>query len=153
MSKSITIDLDTARLRLRGRGSSAKFFLNTRCVGCRVYYQLSLFLRYEGIEPSREPEARTSVCAAQGCEWLSFYGYDYCSDHLAYLLLNNSMARPNSNMELLREIFKSATQSEWTFQPRYSIMRSRMDEILRGRRPGTDLIILDDEFSPASRQL
>lgn len=153
--KSITIDLDTARLRLRGRGSSAKFFLDTRCVGCRVYYQLSLFLRYSGIEPSREPTARNSVCAAQGCERLSFYGYDFCSDHLSYLLLNNSMAmaRPNSNMKLLNEIFKSATRSEWTFQPQYNIVRSRMDEILQGRRPGTDLIILDDEFSPASRQL
>jgi len=152
--KSITIDLDTARLRLRGRGSSAKFFLDTRCVGCRVYYQLSLFLRGKGIEPSREPEAGTSVCALQGCEWLSFYGYDFCSEHLSYLVVNNyrAVARPNS-MELLNEIFKSAARSEWTFQPRYNIVRSRMDEILRGTRPGTDLIILDDEISPASRQL
>jgi hypothetical protein len=50
-------------------------------------------------------------------------------------------------------MFKSATRQEWTFQPQYNIVRSRMEEILQGRRAGTDLIILDDEFSPASQQL
>jgi hypothetical protein len=151
--KEVTIDLDAARLLLRRRGSSAKLILDGRCVGCHVHYRLMCFLRHEGIEPIQEPEAQTSVCTTRDCNRPSFHGYGSCSEHLSYLLLNNYKERSNSNIELLGETFKSATQREWTCQPRYNIVRTRMEEISQGKRPGTDLAILDDEFSPASQQL
>lgn len=138
--KEVTIDLDTARLLPRGRGNALKLILDGRCVGCLFRYRLMALLRHDGVEPLREPEAGTSVCTTQGCKRPSFHGYDSCIDHLSYLLSQTYRGRLISNIEGLREIFKSATRREWMFQPGYNIVRSRMDEISQGKRPGTDLI-------------
>jgi hypothetical protein len=50
-------------------------------------------------------------------------------------------------------IFSSAVQKTWTSPSDYQKVIRRMEEIKRGQRPGSDLVILDDEFSIASRQL
>lgn len=151
--KEVTIDLDTARLLPRRVGNAIKFILDGRCVGCLVHYRLMALLRRDGIEPLREPGAGTPVCTARGCKRLSFHGYDSCVEHLSYLLSQTYRGRPISNIEGLRETFKSAIRREWKLQPRYNIVLSRMEQISQGKRPGADLIILDDEFSPASQQL
>lgn len=52
-----------------------------------------------------------------------------------------------------REVFQSAAQKMWISPPYYDIVRRRASDIGQGKRPGSDLVILDDEFSPASRQL
>lgn len=120
--KEVTIDLDTARLRLRGHGSFSKFYLDSRHVGCRVHYRLMLFLRQEGIEPLREPKARTFACLAQGCEQLSFHGYAYCSDHLSYLLLRNHTKpinfvqlefKQSASFKILRNVKGTGLGLEW----------------------------------------
>jgi hypothetical protein len=90
---------------------------------------------------------------SQNCKQLPVHGYSYCPAHLSNLLLDSHKRIPYHSTALLLEMFKSALQKEWTFQPQYDIVRLRTEDILRGKRPGTDLIILDDEFSPASQQL
>jgi hypothetical protein len=49
--------------------------------------------------------------------------------------------------------FKSAARKLWAYPLQYDIMRRRMDDILQNKRPGSDLVVLDDEYSPSSRQL
>jgi hypothetical protein len=44
-------------------------------------------------------------------------------------------------------------RKRWNFPSRYDIVRRRIEDILQGKRPGSDLVILDDEFSPTSQQL
>jgi len=147
--KEVILDLDTAHLQRRQSGGSTKLRLGNRCVGCHVHFQLTRFLKDKGIEP----EAQSTVCMSQDCKQLPIHAYSYCPTHLSNLLLDSRKKIPNHSITLLQEMFKSAIRKEWAFQPQYDIVRSRTEEILQGKRPGTDLIILDDEFSPSSQQL
>lgn len=52
-----------------------------------------------------------------------------------------------------QEGFKSAARDRWITPPIYGIVRQRMSDISDGKRAGSDLVILDDEFSFTSRQL
>ncbi|KAI0430588.1 hypothetical protein F5Y09DRAFT_330948 [Xylaria sp. FL1042] len=115
--KAVTIDLDTARLLLRG----TKLILDGRCVACHVHYGLRCFLKDHGIEPLQEPKTQTSVCTTPGCKRLSFQGYSNCAEHLSYMALDNHNGKPNFRTELFREMFKTATRREWTFQPQYNV--------------------------------
>ncbi|RSL43180.1 hypothetical protein CEP54_015183 [Fusarium duplospermum] len=51
------------------------------------------------------------------------------------------------------KIFNSATQRMWSFPLSYRKVLRRIEEIQQGKRSGSDLVILDDEYSPSSRQL
>jgi hypothetical protein len=153
--QEIVIDLDTARLRHRRyrHRNGAKLILNNRCIACHLHYGLMCFLKFNGLEPLGEHNARATVCTTPDCIREPFHGYSHCPEHLSHQLLYSHNGRTKSQIELFRETFKVATRRQWTFPPRYEIVRSRMAEIAQGKRPGTDLIILDDEFSPASQQL
>jgi len=47
-----------------------------------------------------------------------------------------------------REAFESAARKQWVYPLKYDRMLRRMDEILLNKRPGSDLVVLDDEYSP-----
>jgi hypothetical protein len=110
-------------------------------------------LRYCGVDPVQATYAGTSICAFERCERQCLVGYSCCANHVTYQLLDNHRGKVNSNIEQARELFNAATQKQWEYNPRYNIVRSRIKEISDSKRPGTDLIILDDEWSPASKQL
>lgn len=143
------IDLDTARLVLRRRPKSQSI-LDNRCVACRFYNQVTTYLtRYE-----IELEDGNAVCIFHGCDQLSFHGSRRCAQHLSNLLLKSH--RENTTIDIIRlfwETFNSAVRKRWEFPPYYNTVRRRILEILQGKRAGSDLVILDDEFSPASSQL
>ncbi len=44
-------------------------------------------------------------------------------------------------------------QQPWSCLAKYDIVRQRTIEIQQGKRPGSDLVLLDTEFSPVSLQL
>ncbi|KAF1963619.1 hypothetical protein CC80DRAFT_397754, partial [Byssothecium circinans] len=96
---------------------------------------------------------QNSVCASRNCDRLPVHGCAYCPLHLSNLLQNSHKSIHNHSITQLQEMFKSAIRKEWRIQPQYDVVRKRTKEILQSKRPGTDLIILDDEFSPASQQL
>lgn len=147
--KEVTLDLDTAHLQRRESRGSAILRLANRCVRCYIHFQLMRFLKHRGIEAGPQ----SSVCASQDCNRLPVHGCAYCPLHLSNLLQNSHKSILNHSITQLQEIFKSAIRKEWRIQPQYDVVRRRTKEILQGKRPGTDLIILDDEFSPASQQL
>ncbi|KAF4469908.1 zinc finger 76 (expressed in testis) [Fusarium albosuccineum] len=58
------------------------------------------------------------------------------------------------DFESLRRSFNIATQKTWVSTQDYNKrVRRRLDDIAQGKRPGSHLIVLDTEFSPASHQL
>ena len=50
-------------------------------------------------------------------------------------------------------ILETSMRNQWAFSAEYKTVQKRMLEIQQGLRPGSDLVILDDEFSPASSQI
>jgi hypothetical protein len=50
-------------------------------------------------------------------------------------------------------MFRTAARERWIAPVNYSIVRQRISDISKGKRPDSDLVILDDEFSIASKQL
>jgi hypothetical protein len=58
------------------------------------------------------------------------------------------------DLQLLRRTFETAAEKKWTSPPDYNrLVRQRIADIQNGKRPSSDLVALDDEFSPFSWQL
>ena len=144
----VIIDLDTAHLVLRRRPKS-QLILGNRCVACRFYNEVTTFLtRYE-----IELEDENAVCTFHGCDQLSFHGSGRCAQHLSNIISKSYREKTTIDIRLLRETFNSAARKRWEFPPYYNTVRQWISEILQGKRAGSDLVILDDEFSPASSQV
>ncbi|KAF2440657.1 hypothetical protein P171DRAFT_447581 [Karstenula rhodostoma CBS 690.94] len=147
--KEAILDLDTAHLQRRESRGFSILRLANRCVGCYIHFQLRRFLEHRGIEAGPQ----SSVCASQNCNRLPVHRCAYCPLHLSTLLQNSHKSILSHSITQLQEMFQNAIRKEWRIQPQYDVVRKRTGEILQNKRPGTDLIILDDEFSPASQQL
>lgn len=63
------------------------------------------------------------------------------------------LANKNVDMKSLRKGLASASQKKWYHPPPYQVVHDRTAEIKQRERVGSDLVILDCELSPASRQL
>lgn len=68
------------------------------------------------------------------------------------LLVAAHRSKATIDHRLVRETFSFMARKRWSFRPHYDIVRCRMYNILQGKRPGSDLVILDNEFSLASKQ-
>jgi len=141
----VTIDLDTARLRPK----RFNLILDSRCVACSFYKQLDYFLTKYDIELQDE----NTMCIFHGCDQVAFHRSGRCVQHLNTLIQASRRERIIVNIRSVQEAFNHAARKRWTFLPKYDIVRRRIKDILQGNRPGADLVILDDEFSPASQQL
>jgi len=97
--------------------------------------------------------AENIVCTHPRCDRRSFHKSGRCPQHLSKLIWATKAKDPAIDLRLARGKFESAARKQWTFPPSYDIVRERIEDILHGKRPGSDLVVLDDEFSPASHQL
>jgi hypothetical protein len=86
----------------------------------------------------------------QDCRQRPVHGHNYYPAHLSNLLLESHKRISNHSITLLQNTFKSAIRKEWKFQPQYDVFSSRTEDIIQGKWPATDVVILDDEFSPTS---
>jgi len=66
--------------------------------------------------------------------------------------MSSAHQRTRFNSQTAQEVFKSAARDKRTASPNYDIVRRRMSDIFQGKRPGSDLVIPDEEFSFATRQ-
>ncbi|KAJ3531460.1 hypothetical protein NM208_g8870 [Fusarium decemcellulare] len=140
-----TIDLDTTRL---SRNKNL-LRLGPRCSPCQTYYELARFFgAYD-----TEVESESTPCTYLGCEQPPFHGTGRCIQHLTRVAFEALKNRTAVNFRTVRKAFDRTTRKRWTFPSHYDVVRRRTEEIMEGKRPGSDLIILDDEFSPASGQL
>ncbi|KAL7795041.1 hypothetical protein V8C37DRAFT_375358 [Trichoderma ceciliae] len=73
-------------------------------------------------------------------------------NHLIDRLINVLKVSRTKNLGAARSVFESAVRNQWVYPPEYEMVRDRIENILQRKRPGSDLFVLDDEFSPASRQ-
>jgi hypothetical protein len=145
--KNVTIDLDTARLFLEKQPKGIKLVLEGRCVACHFHCQMTRYFRRSGLEI----KAENTICKVKGCDHLSFLGSGGCPQHLPRLITAAYRSKATIDYCLVREKFDSMAQKRWSFPPNYNAVLCRMSDILQGKRPGSNLVILDDEFSLASR--
>jgi hypothetical protein len=145
--EKVTIDLDTARLQFRKAGSTLT--LSARCIACQVFLDIEQCLTKIGIEIQSED----TICAQPGCVLPAIHMSGRCSRHLDSLLVEARRKVTATSLSAARNTLESASRKRWTYPPEYNIVRCRTEEILQGSRPGSDLVVLDDEFSPASGQL
>jgi hypothetical protein len=141
----VTIDLDTARIFLASWGLR----LGPRCIVCSICYQVTRFFQSIGVEL----HAADIICTHPRCDQRSFNRSGRCPQHLSSLIRGIRKNKTTIDLKAARRTFESTAQKQWAFPPSYNIIRDRVEEIQQGKRPGSDLVILDDEFSPASRQL
>ena len=93
------------------------------------------------------------ACTEPGCNQHSFHKSGIFCQHLSLLLLDIHREKTAEAFPKAWKVFQSTTRTQWAYPPKYNIVRRRMDDILQTRRPGSDLVVLDDEYSPSSRQL
>jgi hypothetical protein len=118
-------------------------------VTCHFHCQMTRYFRKSGLEI----KAENAICKVKGCDHLSFLGSGGCPQHLPRLITAAYRSKATIDHRLVREKFDSIARKRWSFPPSYDTVLCRMSDILQGKRPGSDLVILDDEFSLASRQL
>jgi hypothetical protein len=141
----VTIDLDSAKL-IPWNGTMR---LDSRCAACRYCLGVKAWLSSHGIDVQH----RNPFCTFHGCDQPNFAGSETCSRHVAKRLFKAHEAHASPNLRPFREAFELAARKTWTIPPQYRRVRSRIDDIMQGKRRGSDLVILDDEFSAGSRQL
>jgi len=150
----VVIDFDTARLRAtRGTGKNKSKTLDNRCISCRTALQVSAFLdRYE---ESYDQPSNSKNCLVSNCRQPVFRNSGRCADHFFKRLRQQHKERSRVNLPTLQGLLKSKINEQWIFRKDsgYERILERTLEIQEGKRPGTDLVILDDEFSPTSSQL
>lgn len=147
--EEVTIDLDTARLFLKEKQGVIRLRLNCRCVICHFNYRVTQFLRKAGLEF----QAKNTICTFEDCDRASFNRSGRCPQHLFNSLRKAHQKKTTLDLRLLQQKFNSAAQKTWSFPPRYNTVCHRMEEICQEQRPGSDLVIMDTEFSPTSTQL
>lgn len=145
--EEVTIDLDTARLELRT--AQGALILSPRCMACQAVINIKRLLAKNFIEI--QPEG--TVCAQPGCTLQAVHMSGRCPRHFGSLLTKERRNLTAASLRAAHNVVQSASQTRWAYPPSYDVVRRRTEEILQGSRPGSDLVVLDDEFSPASGQL
>lgn len=144
------MDLDTARLWLEEKSRpTSRLKLDCRCVPCHYYNAMSKLLGSYGLMSDSVSEG----CTERDCKEPSFYGVGKYPQHISHFMARTYQAKRVADPRRAMEIFNSATRKTWTFPSNYRKVLRRIDEIQQGHRHGSELVILDDEYSPSSQQL
>lgn len=147
MTKSRMKSLDAARIKKHGGGLG----LNPRCVTCAIHRTTMMLLARTGIDLHEEG----ITCLVSNCDSQSFHKSRRCRWHLPPLIWGSTTYAKFSLAEIKRfqAIIELSTQKQWVFSPSYGTVFRRAQETRRGERPGSNLVVLDDEFPPTSTQL
>ncbi|KAF2187476.1 hypothetical protein K469DRAFT_725428 [Zopfia rhizophila CBS 207.26] len=143
----VVIDLDTARVIQTSHPNT--YILSPRCVKCKAHLVMTWHLQAEGVKL----HAENIICTEPGCDQQSFHESGMCCRHFALLLLDAQREKTDTAHAKARKTFESAARKQWVYPPKYDIVRRCIDDILQNKRPSSDLVVLDDEYSNSSRQL
>jgi hypothetical protein len=126
--------------------------LSKRCVSCWARHRLTVALATRHLFASAEDQQ--STCAKTGCFQTRWFGTRYCYRHDDDELGTNWHSMPRYDPAQISSEFRgrqvhimSATSKQWTSSQDIQLAMSRAAEIRAGHRQGTDLVILDIEFS------
>lgn len=140
------VNPNTGQVKMYGAGLS----LPPRCVSRSTARVIREWMQEQGMVLSDSP----TECQKQSCSRLAVYGSIGCADHLATLMndMRTLQGPINAGFE---NIYEDAAKKVWTPSPKYGYdaVVQRMTEISSCKRPGSDLLLLDDEYSGASHQL
>ena len=141
-----TVDLDNTFL-VKDPHRKNKILLDKRCAACNANFSLTNFFRRYGLIPHQPQEC----CGFKACTQLPWYGTKYCRAHIFdYTSLHRY---GHWDVKDLQECFTVALSRRWSFDRNYVKVIARTAEVEAGKKPGSDLVILDVEFLPASSQL
>lgn len=119
------------------------------CVLCDAYIRITWALAGYNLKMCAE----NIVCTRPNCNQQSFYVSGMCYQHLSSLLFGASQEKTPMPLVKTQEAFQLAARKRWVYPLKYDRVLRRMDEMLQNKRPGLDLVVLDDKYSPSSRQL
>lgn len=83
----------------------------------------------------------------------SVHGTENCHKHLRIGANSNGQEEVFKKIGALEELLRTAAQRQWKPPNGYERVLERSAEIEQGKRPGSDLVILDCEWSVSSGQL
>jgi hypothetical protein len=148
------LDLDNSYLYMSTltESDSHTIKLSKRCVSCWARHRLTVVLATRQLFASAEDQQ--STCAKNGCFQTRWFGTRYCYRHANDEVGTNWHSMPrydpaqiSSEFRGRQSHFMSATSKQWTSSQDIQLAMSRAAEIRAGHRQGTDLVILDVEFS------
>ncbi|KAM0451700.1 hypothetical protein ACHAO4_005655 [Trichoderma viride] len=114
------------------------------------YLQVRVWVQRCGLTGSD----KFSTCNTEGCDHPCAYGSTACDLHLPNLMaIQHQIEAQKTNLQPARKVFNSRLHHEWHCPSTYHQVRRFITEISQGKRPGSDLIVLDNEFSVATKQL
>lgn len=93
------------------------------------------------------------TCGIEACNKETVFGSDRCVDHLDAANQECWNSKWYQNYPALETALKYAVTRQWICPDSYQVVIDRAEQIRSGERPSADLVILDDEFSPTTRQL
>lgn len=147
----VILDFDTARLKRVKEAGVTRVWPSPRCAACDFRIGITSLLRSWGIECEGEHEH--DLCQQTSCNESSFHGSPRCANHIANYLKTCRAEKVAVNMSLLQKTFDSIACQNWHCSADYEIVRQRISEISTGKRPGSALVVLDDEFSQVPRKV
>ena len=148
------LDLDNSYLYMSTltESDSHTIKLSKRCVSCWARHRLTVVLATRQLFASAEDQQ--STCAKNGCFQTRWFGTRYCYRHADDELSTNWHSVPRYDPAQISSEFRgrpshfmSATSKQWTSSQDIQLAMSRAAGIRAGHRQGTDLVILDIEFS------
>lgn len=139
----IRLDFDTAKLRQSYNGRAC-LTLPNRCVSCESDVKLRSRLARLGWEF----DGSVKICQHAACKKSTFHETRMCVKHMAKAV--NQQKAGLEKLPEFQKIFSRIIENTWNLPS--SIHRSLAD-IQADKTPGTALIVLDVEFSPASGQV
>lgn len=146
------IDFDTACLLFTTNSTrqSPRLRLEGRCLLCHSEHSSRTEVRNWLIKNGLVGRAEQSMCEYRGCTKSTVHGSRGCERHI--LKLGKTVGR-TFDARPLQEAFKSAAQKKLACPPAYKIVLQLRQKISAGEQPGSRLVVLDNEFSMASKEL
>lgn len=122
--------------------------LGLRCAACEVSSRLEASLVKLGLI-SDDPQ---TCCSDPNCIQPTWYGTNYCQTHI--FSINPKWSEIHSmDIRVLQQCISTAKSKRWNFDSDFEAAITRTAEIREGKRPGSDLVVLDLEFLPSSGQI
>ncbi|KLO98372.1 uncharacterized protein LW94_7842 [Fusarium fujikuroi] len=92
------------------------------------------------------------ICDAEACNNRMLSGLNKCLEHVYQITLDWHTNEWMGSLPALEAAMQIAVRKQWTYTHNYQAIQDRVQEIRDGKRPSSDLVILDNEFSPSSQQ-
>lgn len=124
-------------------------YLSYRCATCEFRVRVKTLLKRWDIECT--DEFGNALCEDPSCNESSFYGSPRCAKHISDYVRKQRAAKLAVDMKNLQKTFESMVRQQWHYSAECEIVRKRIADISTGKRPGSALVVPDDEFDGSKK--